>query len=32
MFADEMETSQIDLQRKSIDWFLYDGEHWPLMG
>ena len=22
----------IDLQCKSIDWFLYDGEHWSLMG
>ena len=21
-----------DLQCKSIDWFLYDGEHWPLNG
>ena len=20
-----------DVQCKSIDWFLYDGEHWPLM-
>ena len=22
----------IDLYCKSIDWFLYDGEHWSLMG
>ena len=22
----------IDLQNKSIDYFLYDGEHWLLMG
>ena len=22
----------IDLESKSIDWFLYDGKHWPLMG
>ena len=22
----------IDLQCKSIDWFLYDGEHWSLLG
>ena len=22
----------IDLLCKSIDWFLYDGEHWSLMG
>ena len=22
----------IDLQCKSIDWFLYDREHWSLMG
>ena len=22
----------IDLHCKSIDWFLYDGEHWSLMG
>ena len=25
-------TQSIDLQFKSIDWFLYDGEHWSLMG
>ena len=22
----------IDLQSKLIDWFLYDGEHWSLIG
>ena len=22
----------VDLQSKSIDWFLYDREHWSLMG
>ena len=23
---------KIDFQCKSIDWFLYDGKHWSLMG
>ena len=27
-----IETSQLILHCKSIDWFLYDGEHWSLMG
>ena len=22
----------IDLHGKAIDWFLYDGEHWSIMG
>ena len=25
------ENQPIDLQSKSTDWFLYDGEHWLLM-
>ena len=27
-----IETSQLILQYKSTDWFLYDGEHWSLTG
>ena len=25
-----IETSQLICRAKSINWFLYDGEHWPL--